>query len=118
MNQHGQIFEQYRLRLVREETCVYSAQQAAQIYSTEGGKRFLETNDYQDSAFLDAIRPYMGQELRSSFSLDRSPEDFLEMSVRGTPPNKRIERMCQSRTALVKRRARPAPLCPAALAWR
>ena len=76
IDQHGQIYEQYRLGLIREDSWVYSARQAAQIYSTEGGKRFPETNDYQNSALMNAIRPYMGEELRSSFWLDRLPENF------------------------------------------
>ena len=50
--------------------------QHGQIHSTEGGKRFLATNDYQNSALMKAIRPYMGEELRSSFWLDRLPENF------------------------------------------
>jgi hypothetical protein len=74
--QHRQMHDQYVLGLVSEETWSYSAQQAAQIYSTPGGHRFLENNDYSGSSFMDALKPFMGQKLRSSFSLGRSAEDF------------------------------------------
>ena len=74
--QHRQMHEQYALGLISEETWLYSAQQAAQIYSTAGGKRFLETNDYEGSSFIKAIEPFLGQEMQSSFSLGRSAEDF------------------------------------------
>jgi hypothetical protein len=76
INQHRQMHEQYALGLISEETWVYFAQQAAQIYSTAGGRRFLETNDYEGSSFMGAIKPFMGQELRSSFSLGRSAQDL------------------------------------------
>jgi hypothetical protein len=38
--------------------------EAAQMYSTAGGREFLKTNAYGSLAFLAAIEPYMGQELR------------------------------------------------------
>lgn len=76
INQHRQMYEQYVLGLISEEGWQYSARQAAQIYSTAGGERFLATNAYGSLAFLAAIQPYMGQQLQSSFSLGRSPRDF------------------------------------------
>ena len=76
MNQHVQMYRLYTLGLVSKEAWSYSAQQAAQIRSTAGGILFRQTNDYEDSSFLQAIGPFMGQPMKSSFSLDRSPEDF------------------------------------------
>jgi hypothetical protein len=76
INQHRQMHEQYLLGLISEENWQYSAQQAAQIYSTAGGREFLKTNAYGSLAFFGAIEPYMGQELQSSFSLGRAPQNF------------------------------------------
>jgi hypothetical protein len=76
INQHRQVYEQYSLGLISEESWRYSAQQAAQIYSTPGGKRFLETNAYGGLSFLSAIEPFMGEALHSSFSLGRPPQEF------------------------------------------
>jgi hypothetical protein len=76
INQHRQMHEQYALELISEESWQYFAQQAAQIYSTAGGKRFLETNDYEGSSFLNAIKPFMGQDLESSFSLGRPAQAY------------------------------------------
>ena len=76
MNQHTQMYTLYSLGVASEDTWQYAAQQAAQIWSTPGGTSFRETNAYETSALMQAIAPYMGQKLQSSFSLGRPAEDF------------------------------------------
>ena len=78
MNQGGAMYAQYSLGLISDEVWQYSAQQIAQIFSTAGGKKYLQANSaaYANSSFLAALQPYMGQEMQSNFSLGRPPADF------------------------------------------
>ena len=51
-----------------------SANQIAQILSTPGGQKFVETNPRTDH--MEALEPYMGQAMESNFALGRDSAEF------------------------------------------
>lgn len=74
-NQGSMVWTRYRLGLIDAEEWQFSANQIAQVFSTPGGREYLQT-DQTMLGYRDALKPYMGQEMQSNFALGRDPSDF------------------------------------------
>ena len=75
INQGSLSWTRFRLGLIDEAQWEFSANQIGQILSTPGGQAYLESNN-EESGFLEALEPYLGQEVQVNFALGRNPAEF------------------------------------------